>query len=427
MKVSELFEAVPVDMTGKKHKGCGGTYKETSVQDDINGVLHCSKCGHKVDRYLKEEATEPDDQHLIDAIRDNWIRTKVTQIARIIKSKIKAGEKEWQYLKGMSDSDLEDFIDDAKMQCRNQYESLNEDFDKQFEIRKTLRDDHEEFVDELVKNSKGDLKYHMVGGEAGTPGTILKTAQGKKIEIRTVRTKIGHAKHVKLAENLNEDWGSSDWHPVMKAMKSYVDQGYSIEEAAKNCADRWYQDMGWEEAEQAEPNIISRYKRLHGNKINEGMYVVKSKDGVEKRFKDDDSAEAKAWRQKIAKKAVAPKEKFTAEWWDYKAEKDHQGGNFDGVYPWSKIDRYSLDVEALSDVFDDAGFNPKHVDDFSVIGKADKKINGVDCAGVKIRVSYSFDKEDDMGVDSFISDAQNIIAVRDPKNPAKYIFAGYVN
>lgn len=30
---------------------CGkGKYVETSVMDDINGVLHCSKCNHQVFR-----------------------------------------------------------------------------------------------------------------------------------------------------------------------------------------------------------------------------------------------------------------------------------------------------------------------------------------------------------------------------------------
>ncbi len=41
------------DMTGKKckNKGCKGNYKETSQMDDMDGVLHCSKCGEKIQRY----------------------------------------------------------------------------------------------------------------------------------------------------------------------------------------------------------------------------------------------------------------------------------------------------------------------------------------------------------------------------------------
>ena len=31
-----------------------GFYKETSVMDDIQGVLHCNVCNHQVSRYIKE-------------------------------------------------------------------------------------------------------------------------------------------------------------------------------------------------------------------------------------------------------------------------------------------------------------------------------------------------------------------------------------
>ena len=243
-------------------------------------------------------------------------------------------------------------------------------------------------------------------------------------------------------QSLKEDWGSSDWYPVMRAMEAYMMDGYSMEEAAKMCADRWYQDMGWEEAEQAEPNIIARFKRLQQNppkhepkptdnpaygKVNEGMYVVKSKDGVEKRFKDADSAEAKAWKEKTAKKPVVPKEKYSAEWWEYHWNKDD--GFSDKLFPWTKLSRDTIDSKAIEAAVKDAGFMMKNVDDFTVGKAIDKKIGGVDCAGVIVRVSYSFTKDDDMGIDSDepVSDAQSIYVVRDPKNPAKLIFAGYAH
>ena len=46
------------DMTGTKclrSKKCGGVYKETNLLDDMDGVLHCSKCGHKISRYKTYE------------------------------------------------------------------------------------------------------------------------------------------------------------------------------------------------------------------------------------------------------------------------------------------------------------------------------------------------------------------------------------
>jgi len=32
-----------------------GTYQETSIYDDWDGVLHCSNCNHEVKRYLKKD------------------------------------------------------------------------------------------------------------------------------------------------------------------------------------------------------------------------------------------------------------------------------------------------------------------------------------------------------------------------------------
>jgi hypothetical protein len=40
------------DRDGQTCEVCGkGYYKETSIHDDWDGVLHCSKCNHEVKRY----------------------------------------------------------------------------------------------------------------------------------------------------------------------------------------------------------------------------------------------------------------------------------------------------------------------------------------------------------------------------------------
>ena len=42
------------DKTNTTCKQCGkGVYVETSIHDDIDGVLHCNNCGHKIKRYGK--------------------------------------------------------------------------------------------------------------------------------------------------------------------------------------------------------------------------------------------------------------------------------------------------------------------------------------------------------------------------------------
>jgi len=41
------------DMNGKKCLSCKkGIYKETSLHDDLQGVLHCDKCGYETKRWI---------------------------------------------------------------------------------------------------------------------------------------------------------------------------------------------------------------------------------------------------------------------------------------------------------------------------------------------------------------------------------------
>lgn len=46
-----------MSMRGKKCLECNeGTYGETSISDDMDGVLHCNKCNHKVNTFTDEES-----------------------------------------------------------------------------------------------------------------------------------------------------------------------------------------------------------------------------------------------------------------------------------------------------------------------------------------------------------------------------------
>lgn len=156
--------------------------------------------------------------------------------------------------------------------------------------------------------------------------------------------------------------------------------------------------------------------------LNEGMYVVKSKDGVEKRFKDANSAEAKAWAESTRKKVKA--EKYSQAWWEQKYSK-YEWEN-DDAFPWSKISN-----EEVADQFDkiakEQGFG--RIEDWTVSGRTERKVEGVDTAIAVIRMTFSFGKEDDMGLDvedgERISDAEYIKLRRDTKNPKKLVFMGY--
>lgn len=44
------------DMKGKKCETCGeGTYQDESYMDDLKGILHCTNCDEKIQRYKSNE------------------------------------------------------------------------------------------------------------------------------------------------------------------------------------------------------------------------------------------------------------------------------------------------------------------------------------------------------------------------------------
>jgi hypothetical protein len=76
--------ATEIDMKGKKCGKCKkGTYQETSQMDDMDGVLHCDKCGSETKRHksqAKESITVKIDKYLLnemDRTEDNQMREPV--------------------------------------------------------------------------------------------------------------------------------------------------------------------------------------------------------------------------------------------------------------------------------------------------------------------------------------------------------------
>jgi len=74
--------------------------------------------------------------------------------------------------------------------------------------------------------------------------------------------------NVPQVQSVTEDWGSSDWTPVMKGMWDVIDRHYagranpeSIEDAAQNAAEFYYDDMGYDEVEDAKDRIIGMFLR----------------------------------------------------------------------------------------------------------------------------------------------------------------------
>ena len=74
MLLNSLFEgddlSKKTDMSGKTCKKCHkGKYHETSQQDDIDGVLHCTNCGAGTKRWVERKVKEDYDPEEADTVR----------------------------------------------------------------------------------------------------------------------------------------------------------------------------------------------------------------------------------------------------------------------------------------------------------------------------------------------------------------------
>lgn len=150
-------------------------------------------------------------------------------------------------------------------------------------------------------------------------------------------------------------------------------------------------------------------------------WVVKNKDGKEKRFKDQNSQEAKDWKKASSKKSVKTAV-YSQKYWEAK-ENDLK---YEGLLPWSKITE-----NELSEQFEGIAFanGLGRVDDYRIVKRGEEKVDGVDTATAVISMVFSFGKEDDIGLavkgDERVSDKQVVQLRRDAKTPKKLIFAGY--
>ena len=161
-------------------------------------------------------------------------------------------------------------------------------------------------------------------------------------------------------------------------------------------------------------------KRNQHEGLNEGMYVIKSKDGVEKRFKDADSADAKAWKEKTAKKTNVKIALYSDAYWE-KKESDSDDSNF--LTPWKKIGEQDNDSDQIDRIVKDMHGAGKT--DWTLGKVSEMKRDGTSCATRVVRVMFEYGPEDDMGVDEPTSDTQSIMIARDPKKPKQLDFINY--
>lgn len=161
------------------------------------------------------------------------------------------------------------------------------------------------------------------------------------------------------------------------------------------------------------------------SELFEGMFVVKNKDGKEKRFKDKTSPEAKEFALSSSPKKTTVKVPVYGQLYWQQKEAD---ANFEGLLPWSRIQSDEVSAQFAS-IAEQHGLG--RIDDFTLGSRGYVEAENIkQVASVVVRMSFSFGKEDDLGLDiegdERVSDSQNIKLRRDTKFPKKLVFAGYV-
>jgi hypothetical protein len=149
------------------------------------------------------------------------------------------------------------------------------------------------------------------------------------------------------------------------------------------------------------------------------MWVIKNKDGQEKRFKDDESPEAVAWKNSSSPKKAPKVALYSKEYWE---KKEDDGAE---ILPWTRIKGDEAAVDKIENIVKDQFGNITY--DWTLQGYGERDRDGVPCAITKVRVSYEIKPEDDLGVDKPTSDAQAIYVGRNPKNPKKLDFLGFTH
>ena len=160
--------------------------------------------------------------------------------------------------------------------------------------------------------------------------------------------------------------------------------------------------------------------------IAEGAFVIKSKDGVQKRFKNADSPEAIEWKNKVARPPKVKAERFTDEWW-------HKSASI--VIPRSRIGQYDLFHGGLEKQLKDH-FVSSAINDFYIVDRGFTNRDGTTCATAIVRVVYEFDMKDMGYDDKTIAQSGNenglglesvtIKVARNRENPKKIDFLAYI-
>ena len=114
----------------------------------------------------------------------------------------------------------------------------------------------------------------------------------------------------------------------------------------------------------------------------EGMWIVKNRDGKEKRFKDDNSPEARAWAASSSPVKKRKAAKYSDDWW-------HDNLDHDGPPPWDKFVSWNVTDSAAYKQFVSELGEDVEVFNFRIGPIGYKKVGETTVATAKMVVSYS--------------------------------------
>lgn len=147
------------------------------------------------------------------------------------------------------------------------------------------------------------------------------------------------------------------------------------------------------------------------SELLEAAWVIKNKDGKEKRFKDSNSPEAKAWAASSAKLKTPM---YSKEWWDKKV-----ASSYDVIAPWESIhdgDIPSATIKAaVKDLYGSSAY-----DIMGTKRLADTTVDGVRCARIALNVMVLHTAADDLGIENDAEEIYKITFTRRIDDPKKF-------
>jgi len=239
-----------IDFTDETCMECGqGTYVETSIFDDMDGVLHCSDCNHKVERYMPRNfvgkllgeadnpyASAPSQGSSVDALAQ---QTKTAQPAK------QAGDEEENNLQQRKD------VDD--LMVGDDIEVIDIDGDPTPVTVKTPRGPGDTVVVQTDKGEEHIVKKQAVSGTPTIEEMYEAALEEDNAYESALTDRVHEAYNANKTEHSGAKKGKGGYHGRKKDAKrdSNKKRRSNDKEAMK---ENWIEDMEAEDAETASFN-----------------------------------------------------------------------------------------------------------------------------------------------------------------------------